>query len=91
VLGLRLRDIGCAFKIFSRAAYEKIRPIKSGGALFTAEFLIKLIRNGFRIKEIPVSHCPRLFGKRTGANLRVILRMFKECWKLRNDIRDQEK
>jgi glycosyltransferase involved in cell wall biosynthesis len=91
VLGLRLRDIDCAFKIFPRAAYEKIRPIKSGGALFSAELLIKLIRNGIRIKEIPVSHYPRLFGQQTGANLSVILRMFRECWKLRNDIRDQEK
>jgi len=91
IFGLKLKDIDCAFKIFPRAAYEKIRPIKSGGALFSAELLIKLIRNGIRIKEIPVSHYPRLFGKQTGANLGVILRMFKECWKLRNDIRDQEK
>ena len=91
IFGLSAKDIDCAFKIFPRAAYEKIRPIKSGGALFSAEVLIKLIRNGVRIKEIPVSHYPRLFGKQTGANLGVILRMFRECWKLRQDIRDQEK
>jgi hypothetical protein len=57
--GLRVEvegDIDCAFKIFPRHAYESIKPIKSGGALFSAEFLIKLIRNGIRIKEIPVSH-----------------------------------
>ena len=91
IFGLNAKDIDCAFKIFPRAAYEKIRPIKSGGALFSAELLIKLIRNGVRIKEIPVSHYPRLFGKQTGANLGVILRMFKECWNLRHDITDQEK
>jgi glycosyltransferase involved in cell wall biosynthesis len=91
IFGLKVRDIDCAFKIFPRAAYESIKPIKSGGALFSVELLIKLIRNGIRIKEIPVSHYPRLFGAQTGANLSVILRMFRECWKLRNDIRDQEK
>ena len=91
VFGLSVKDIDCAFKIFPRAAYESIKPIKSGGALFSVELLIKLIRNGIRIKEIPVSHYPRLFGAQTGANLSVILRMFRECWKLRDDIRDQEK
>jgi hypothetical protein len=44
-------------------------------------------RNGFTIKEVPVRHFPRRFGKQTGANLRVILRMFKECWKLRDELR----
>lgn len=88
IFGLRARDIDCAFKIFPRAAYESIKPIKSGGALFSAEFLIRLIRGGYRIKEMPVSHYPRLYGEQTGANLGVILRMFRECWKFRNDIRD---
>jgi glycosyltransferase involved in cell wall biosynthesis len=91
IFGLSVKDIDCAFKIFPRAAYESIKPIKSGGALFSAELLIRLIRNGFRIKEIPVSHYPRLYGEQTGANLGVILRMFRECWKFRNDVRDQEK
>ncbi len=91
IFGLNVKDIDCAFKIFPRVAYEKIKPVKSGGALFSAELLIKLIRSGVRIREIPVSHYPRLFGQQTGANLRVILRMFKECWKLRHDIKDQEK
>jgi glycosyltransferase involved in cell wall biosynthesis len=91
VFGLKVKDIDCAFKIFPRHAYESMKPVKSGGALFSAELLIRLIRNGIRIKEIPVSHYPRLFGQQTGANLSVILRMFRECWKLRDDIRDQEK
>lgn len=91
VFSLNVKDIDCAFKIFPRAAYEIIKPIKSGGALFSAELLIRLIRNGFRIKEIPVSHYPRLYGEQTGANLGVILRMFRECWKFRNEFRNQQK
>ena len=87
LFGLKIKDMDCAFKMFPRAAYHAIRPIKSGGALFSAEFLIKLQKNGFTIKEVPVSHFPRRFGKQTGVNLRVILRMFKECWKLKDELR----
>lgn len=87
LFNLKVKDIDCAFKLFSQEAYDKIKPIKSGGALFSAEFLIKLKRNGYDLKEIPVSHFPRLFGEQSGANIKVILRMFKECWKLRNELK----
>ena len=87
LFGLKLRDIDCAFKLFPKSAYHAVKPIKSGGALFTAEFLIKLTKKGFTLKEVPVRHFPRKFGKQTGANLRVILRMFKECWKLKDELR----
>ena len=87
LFGLKLRDVDCAFKLLPKNAYNAIKPIKSGGALFSAEFLIKLEKKGFKIKEVPVRHFSRRFGSQTGANLRVILRMFKECWKLRDELR----
>ncbi len=85
--GLKVRDMDCAFKVFPKKAYQDIRPIKSSGALFSAEFLIKLKRNGLILKEVPVRHFPRRFGTQSGANIKVILRMFKESWKLRNELR----
>ena len=87
MFGLNVKDMDCAFKIFPTKAYQNIRLIKSGGALFTAEFLIKLKRTGFNFIEVPVRHFPRQFGTQSGANLNVILRMFKESWKLRNELR----
>jgi glycosyltransferase involved in cell wall biosynthesis len=87
LFGLKLRDIDCAFKMFPRSVYRAVRPIESGGALFSAEFLVKLRQKGFTIREVPVRHFPRRFGRQTGANLKVIIRMFKECWKLRGKIR----
>ena len=87
MFGLNVKDMDCAFKIFPTKAYQNIKPIKSGGALFTAEFLIKLKRSGFSFKEVPVRHFPRQFGTQSGANFNVILRMFKESWKLRNELR----
>jgi len=87
IFGLNVKDMDCAFKLFPTKAYQNIKPIKSGGALFSAEFLIKLKRNGFILNEVPVRHFPRRFGTQSGANIKVILRMFKESWKLRNELR----
>lgn len=86
--GLRVKDMDCAFKIFPIAAYRSVKPIKSDGALFSAELLIKFQKQGYTLKEIPVRHFPREYGVQSGANLQVILKMFKESWKLRNELRD---
>jgi len=85
--GLNVKDIDCAFKLFPKSAFDKVKPIKSRGALYSAELLIKFVRNGFEIKEVGVNHYPRSFGKQSGASLSVILKMFKESWDFRNDLR----
>ena len=88
MFGLKVKDMDCAFKAFSNDAYRAVKPIKSEGALFSAEFLIKLKRLGFTFKEVPIKHFPRKFGSQSGASLRVILKMFGESWKLRNEFKD---
>jgi hypothetical protein len=55
--------------------------------MFSAEFLVKAKQAGFTIVEEPVSHYPRIAGKQTGANPRVILRAFRELFKLRRKMR----
>jgi glycosyltransferase involved in cell wall biosynthesis len=87
LFGLTIKDMDCAFKMFKRSAYLMVKPIKSDGALFSAEFLIKLKKRGIAIREVSVRHFPRRFGKQTGANIKVIMRMFKECWKLKDELK----
>lgn len=85
LFGLSVRDINCAFKLIKREVIRKIPKLRSEGALINAELLIQAKRYGFKIKEVGVSHYPRLYGKQTGANLSVILKMFKELfvlWKI---------
>lgn len=82
VFGLQVKDIDCAFKIFPRDAYLKIRPVQSEGAFFSAEFLIKFKKAGYTFIEIPVNHYPRKYGNQTGANITVILKMFVESYKV---------
>ncbi len=79
LFGLRVRDIDCAFKLFTKKAIKSIN-IKSFGAMVSAEFLIKLKKKGYSFKEIPVSHLPRNAGNPTGAKPYVIIKAFKELW-----------
>lgn len=86
---LRLRDIDCAFKIFPRKLFDEIE-MKSTGALIDAEVLARAKRLGYTIGQVGVHHYPRVAGEQSGANLRVILRAFKELFLLRRDIRQTE-
>ena len=86
VLGLWLRDIDCAFKIYPRKLFDEI-AMKSMGALIDAEVLARAKRLGYRIGQLGVHHYPRTAGEQSGANLRVIARAFKELFLLRRDIR----
>jgi glycosyltransferase involved in cell wall biosynthesis len=80
--GLRVRDVDCACKLFRRAALEGVR-VESGGAFFSAELLVKLLRRGRRIVEVGVPHYPRTAGSPTGAKPAVIARAVRDFWSLR--------
>ncbi|MPZ13278.1 MAG: glycosyltransferase [Chloroflexi bacterium] len=82
LFGHTARDVDCAFKLFRREIWERVR-VHSGGATFSAEFLIRARRCGYRIVELPVSHYPRIAGRPTGANPRVVLRAIRDILWLR--------
>ena len=82
LFGYTARDIDCAFKLFRRSVWTA-STVHSTGATFSAEFLVKARRRGFRVREHRASHYPRTAGKPTGARLDVIARAFKELVRLR--------
>jgi glycosyltransferase involved in cell wall biosynthesis len=86
LFGLNVRDVDCAFKLFKRDIFDNIR-LSSAGALISTEILARAAGKGYRITEKGVHHYPRKAGKQTGANIRVILRAFKELFLLRKKIR----
>ncbi len=83
-LGIWVRDINCAMKVFTKEAWEIMRPRHSTGALMNAEMFLRAQNAGIRWIVVDVRHAPRKFGAQTGANLSVILRMFRELWTLKN-------
>ncbi len=76
-MGLRMRDVDCAFKLIRRTVIESLSFV-STGALISAELLAKAEKKGFRIVQVGVRHKPRLKGRATGASLRVIGRAMSE-------------
>ena len=85
MLGVQVRDLDCAFKLFRREALERL-DLTSTGATINAEILAQCTRAGMRILELPVTHYPRYYGAPTGAALHVITRAFRELprlWKYR--------
>lgn len=86
VLGVNVRDIDCAFKLFRRDVFTKIQ-LSSVGAMINTELLARAVQQHLRIKEVPVSHYPRYAGEQTGANLRVIARAFRELLAMQGRLR----
>lgn len=88
LFGIGLRDIDCAFKIYPKTFIDRIQ-LHSRGALIDTEMLAKARNFGLRIAQVGVHHYPRTAGRQTGANLKVILRAFRELFRLRKQIRSE--
>ncbi|MBA7665533.1 Dodecaprenyl-phosphate galacturonate synthase [subsurface metagenome] len=86
LFGMKIRDIDCAFKLYKRQIFDNIKVL-SAGALVDTEILARAVRKGYCVTQKGVHHYPRTAGAQTGANWRVILRAFKELFKLRSQIR----
>ncbi|MCX7681017.1 MAG: glycosyltransferase family 2 protein [Anaerolineae bacterium] len=82
LFGYLCRDIDCGFKLFRRSVLDHV-PLVSNGAMIDTEFLAGAKARGFRIAEVPVTHLPRVAGAATGANLKVILRAFRDLVRFR--------
>ena len=80
--GLWARDVDCAMKLFPTAVLHDLR-VRSDGAFFSAELLLKLRARGIHVAEVGVPHYPRTAGSPTGAKLSVILRAIRDFWWLR--------
>lgn len=58
-----LSDIDCGFRLMRRELIEAVLPrVRSLPYSFWAEFTILALKMGYRIKEVPITHRPRLEG-----------------------------
>ena len=88
LFSIGLKDIDCAFKVYPRTFIEAIE-LHSQGALIDTEMLAKACNLKLRIAQVGVHHYSRIAGSQTGANLKVILRAFKELFKLHRQIKEE--
>jgi hypothetical protein len=86
VLGIKIRDVDCAFKLFRREVFDHVQ-IRCVGAMVNTEILAQATQLGMRICEVKVSHFPRRSGKQSGANVRVVIKAFRELCRLWRKLR----
>ncbi len=82
LFGRLCRDIDCGFKLFRREILEHVH-IESDGAMIDTEFLAGAKARGYRIVDVPVTHLPRVAGESTGANIKVIVKAFRDLVRFR--------
>ena len=74
------------FKAIKKTLYEKIKPLKEEKFGFNTELLIKSLKNGFKVREIPVTIKPRPHGKSRIAffkdGFRILFVLFKTVLRL---------
>jgi glycosyltransferase involved in cell wall biosynthesis len=90
LLGVKIHDIDCGFKLFKREFLERIE-LRAQGAMISTELMTRLVGLGARVREVEVTHLPRLAGEQSGANLKVVARAFKELLTLYADLRREAK
>ena len=82
LFGYLCRDIDCGFKMFRREILDRVNII-SNGAMIDTEFLAGAKARGYRIAEVEVTHLPRVAGHPTGANVKVIVKAFRDLARFR--------
>jgi glycosyltransferase involved in cell wall biosynthesis len=87
---VHVKDIDCAFKLI-RTNRIKSLPLKSTGAMISAELLYRLKKQGIKFKQLPVNHLPRQYGQPTGNNFKVIIKAGAEAAKLYASIKFRRK
>lgn len=86
VLGVPVRDIDCAFKLFRREVFDVV-DLRSVGAMVSTELMVQVGRRGLRVAELAVTHRPRVAGQARGADPRVVATAFVELARMTRRLR----
>jgi glycosyltransferase involved in cell wall biosynthesis len=62
LFGLQTRDVDCDFRLMRRRVLEAIPLVSTGGSI-TVELVARIEQAGFVIRELPVHHFPRRYGR----------------------------
>lgn len=85
LFGGGFRDVDCAYKLFRTEIFQRtpLAEVRSDGAFFSAELLLRLRAAGARVHQVSVPHYPRVAGLAAGAAPRVVLRTLRDMALLR--------
>jgi Glycosyl transferase family 2 len=58
---VHLSDVGCTYRLFTRAAVDTVLPqLRIGGSQLGPELMLRTITSGLRFVEVPVNYLPRV-------------------------------
>ena len=79
--GIRLKDIDCDFRLMRRSIFDKV-SLRSNSGTICVEMVKKIEASGFTIREVPVHHFYRSYGKSQYFTFRRLLRTVIDLSKL---------
>jgi glycosyltransferase involved in cell wall biosynthesis len=68
VFGLRLRDVDCDFRLLRQRVLDKVQLTRTSGVI-CVELMKKVQDLGFNVRQVPVHHYHRTYGKSQFFNL----------------------
>ena len=87
------RDMDTGFRLIRREAIERIAPQVHHFAFFTAEFVVRCHKKGYRICEVPVPHYSRKMGATNIFYVSklplIVLQQLRGIWRLYRELRAQ--
>ena len=85
MFNIKLKDIDCDFRLINKSVFNKINLVSDTG-IICVEMMKKIQNTGFRIKEVPVHHYHRAYGKSQFFNFRRLFQvgigLIKLWWEL---------
>lgn len=84
--GVRMRDVNFAFKLCRGRIFEHIKLV-SEGSFIDAELVIRANKLGYSIVQFGVDYFPRTRGISTLSSPSVIVKILKEMFQLRRELR----
>ena len=84
LLGLRVKDVNCAFKLFRRSFFDQVR-LSSDGFLIDAELYARARAAGLSWAQVGVQHRPRELGKTT-VKSSTVTETLRELWALKKQL-----
>ncbi|MDD5059976.1 MAG: glycosyltransferase family 2 protein [Candidatus Omnitrophica bacterium] len=71
IFKIKVKDIDCGFKLFKKEFLKKL-TLNSDGFIINVEIIALAQKNGAKIKEVEISHYPRLYGRQKVLNYKTV-------------------
>ncbi|MGD9794842.1 MAG: glycosyltransferase family 2 protein [Acidimicrobiia bacterium] len=85
--GIRMRDVNFAFKLCRGRIFQDVK-LKSEGSFIDAELIIRARKYGYEVVQFGVDYFPRTRGVSTLSSPSVIVKILREMFALRRELRD---